>query len=428
MERSRNEAGLPAYIKVVQGAMKRLDPDQYNTTDMERFCDVYEEVMVDLLHISARPTRVLLKKAAEVVFQASPSEAGFWAERVVAALSYCRQKKRSVTTGKKTGKAALRIMSAMQSPGRMSKFARKEARALRRRASETDSAPPLPTAARQRLPEVALAPPLGKEVVQPGQARQKAGSLSRREVFELYGVEPDAMSISGESLAETVASSPSQEEEEDEQEQAGEEREEAEGEKSALASGSSGAVMAAPARSPPLPAMLQFLDSASKCMVRVLPSGERVAAIMVAGPNGFARAVFPGEAPVETEMPNLLLGSVLKRPAAASREKQEKEAKDAKQEKEVEEETEQAEEKEGEEEGEEERERDPVHRYTILYYKNGGRLAMRRTTGDKKQIFSIGCKGVPRDQVQRWFEEAKKMLQAGTLAEEAAQAWILERL
>ena len=80
MERSKNDAALPAYIKVVQGAMKRLDPDQYNTTDMERFCDVHEEVMVDLLNISASPTRVLLKKAAKVVFQVPPRRRRFFGQ------------------------------------------------------------------------------------------------------------------------------------------------------------------------------------------------------------------------------------------------------------------------------------------------------------------------------------------------------------
>ena len=243
----------------------------------------------------------------------------------------------------------MNIIAAFEPPGR---FAQKEARALRKRISEADPGPAALPVANERAPAALV----GKEVAEPAQDRKK----SRRDIFQLYGVEPDVESISGDSLAETVASS------------------DAEG---------------ADDSPPPL----QFLGSAARCMVRVLPAGQRVSASMVVGPDGFARAVFPGEAPVPTEMPNLLLGSVLKRPSAAPQASIGGQGQHTKKE-EKEEAPEEEEKNEEEEEEEEEKENQAEpgdggrHRYTILFYKNGGRMPCGALPGTKGRPSAFGVR------------------------------------
>jgi len=60
---------------------------------------------------------------------------------------------------------------------------------------------------------------------------------------------------------------------------------------------------------------VQFVDASRRAMVRVLFSGERLAAPLEAGPNATAVARFGAEV-VPTEVPNLaLVGPIVKRPA-----------------------------------------------------------------------------------------------------------------
>ena len=49
------------------------------------------------------------------------------------------------------------------------------------------------------------------------------------------------------------------------------------------------------------------VDPVARCSYRLLQDGQRVNAAMSAGPRGFALATFPGEEPVETELPNVIL-------------------------------------------------------------------------------------------------------------------------
>jgi hypothetical protein len=55
---------------------------------------------------------------------------------------------------------------------------------------------------------------------------------------------------------------------------------------------------------------LDYTDSCQTALVRLYPDGRLVTAAMAQGPNGFGIARFGDEAPVETELPNLLLEPV----------------------------------------------------------------------------------------------------------------------
>ena len=54
----------------------------------------------------------------------------------------------------------------------------------------------------------------------------------------------------------------------------------------------------------------EYLDAGKRmCLVRKYEDGTLVEASMASGPKGFALATFPGEDPVETEMPNVALAT-----------------------------------------------------------------------------------------------------------------------
>ena len=66
--------------------------------------------------------------------------------------------------------------------------------------------------------------------------------------------------------------------------------------------------------------VLQRFDAVQNCMKRTMDDGSIVSAKMLEGDKGFLLAVFDGESPVETEVPNMvLLPTVMKRPAAKKR-------------------------------------------------------------------------------------------------------------
>lgn len=76
----------------------------------------------------------------------------------------------------------------------------------------------------------------------------------------------------------------------------------------------------APSAKPTGSGYRQYFDSSIQKMVRLYDDCKVVAAIMTPGPSGFALAQFEGNAPFETECPNLVLSaasksSALKRPA-----------------------------------------------------------------------------------------------------------------
>ncbi len=66
-------------------------------------------------------------------------------------------------------------------------------------------------------------------------------------------------------------------------------------------------------------------DAAAQTMVRGYPDGSVTAAVMEAGPSGFAVAVWPSGSRTETSVPNLDIAvqpaAICKRPAAASQQR-----------------------------------------------------------------------------------------------------------
>ena len=88
---------------------KYLDADPGNVVKS------YENLLIDLLYKTCRPTKTLLQQACLKAFQnVKKDEAGIWARAVSDACSYCFQKNLQTTTGAKLDPAVRRVVAVIQ--------------------------------------------------------------------------------------------------------------------------------------------------------------------------------------------------------------------------------------------------------------------------------------------------------------------------
>ena len=76
----------------------------YQTVDNESLRTNYKELLIDLLYLTPRPTKGILVPGALEAFDCNQHEAALFADRLLSALGYCRDKLKSMTSGKKVGK------------------------------------------------------------------------------------------------------------------------------------------------------------------------------------------------------------------------------------------------------------------------------------------------------------------------------------
>lgn len=326
----------------------------------------------------------------------------------------CRASSKSVTSGKKTSAAVLRIVKAL---GRdMSKrgfgtFAAKEGRSLRRRVSDD-----LPAATWSQATRSA-------KLAQLEEASESGGPpVSRRQrIMAKYGVRDPALPLA-DSKGEVVVSDsddepvvvPASEDDEDipvlEDDHDAEPRTEV-----AVGEGT--------------PPFVQFLDSREATLVRVYKaSGEKVKAKMVPGACGFLQAWFGAEGPIDTEVPNLnheAAGEVKKRPAGSQREARASMTEASGSSSVPERPT-------GESTAQVAQPPPPTlarpGRYIVLLYKRDGGIGLRRCFGDRKQVWSVRCKAMESAALRALVEEAKDAVEQGRMSEQAAKDWVKGRL
>ena len=330
----------------------------------------------------------------------------------------CRASAKSVTSGKKTNAAVLRVVKALgvgaeAAPERkrvLGPFATKAGRELRRRIS--DEAPTASWAEAARSSKLA-------RLASEASGSEDLPRTRRQEIMAKYGIRDMAL---------PVAEEPTREAEEvlvveDDDLDPG----------AIVVSGDEsmddglGRVAAAPAAGDATPPFVQYVDSREATLVRVYKAtGKVVKAKMLPGPSGFGQAWFGEEGPIDTEVPNLSLdaptaGAVMKRPARSggalasapvappsAPPPQEPAAATA---------------TPAEPSGS-----PPAARYIVLYYKSDGGFGLRRRFGDKKQVWSIRCKDMPSEDLRALMEEARAGVEAGRLSEQAAREWVRRRL
>lgn len=110
-ERARNTSDAGCVAKVLRSNLASLG-EGYKNPDLDKVCEFYEGFMVDLIGVTPRPTTQVVKMAVALAFDGTaPAEAHMFAQRITAAVSHCRTKLRSSTSGKKLS-ASVRAVAA----------------------------------------------------------------------------------------------------------------------------------------------------------------------------------------------------------------------------------------------------------------------------------------------------------------------------
>ena len=200
--------------------------------------------------------------------------------------------------------------------------------------------------------------------------------------------------------------------------------------------------------------MVEWFDLNNGLVHQVNAGGEKKTSHLKTGPDGFCVFLCPfsGKS-MTTEVPNLILGGVKKKPAAAAMKKPaaaeveepsgaEEEEEEEEQDEEVEEEKEE-EEKEEVEEEKEEAEGDPPHakgdpphagaakkKYTVMYYKNNNSVGIRQCFLAKRQIAAFGGKSCKnsREELMAVGRQVVEKLEEGLLMEPEVKAWATAQL
>ena len=282
MVRRSNSSTPEELSKVLKTFLPNGLGDKYLQANPEDVAIAYEQIIVEMLMLSARPTQSWITSAVLKTYQTvGSSEAKSFGQQLAQTCQYCFRKKLQVTTGKKVSGAMRRILSVIssakrpQSPGDM---LRHNAALKRKATSETGE--PSPLKPLQRTGE------LYSNMLTPKKASSSTAQLYASMLGE--GVSSPKVSASGSDAI--VLSS-------DDDDQV------------PLASSSSKvAPVPLPTTTSTSEKVAHWYDPAHKALVRHGKSaGELEIAHMAPGAGGFCTATFGGGEPLATEIPNVLL-------------------------------------------------------------------------------------------------------------------------
>lgn len=333
--RVANTATPETIVRLLRGAMPGgVDPKVLSITDMDKLVESLEDVLVDILKATQRPTKQLLQKAAGLAWRLDTHQSEFFATRILAAFKYCRAKRNGATTFKKVNQVVALIAKMMTVPIRLP--ALKANRSLKNTPShsaspkraggkskylqgETPKAN-LPVASPDGTPLTTL-PSTSPPSTRTASERSRSAISSCEVVSErlaalrkLYRLESNAVEVevsSSCSVSSSQESVPAYERQSKE--------------------GKPGETLTPQLTDPGKKEAITYIESFnsfSMQMVRSYANGSEVLGCLEIGLHGFATVTFPGEAPKPTEVPNLLLmptvpvdgkraRRAMKRPAAA---------------------------------------------------------------------------------------------------------------
>ena len=93
MARVKNSATVSVLAKAQRGSIRAFDESTFSHSSIQIVLDRNQEVIVNLLNVSPRPTAKLLKDAAKEAFRVEDGAAQMLAERITSAISWCRSEK-----------------------------------------------------------------------------------------------------------------------------------------------------------------------------------------------------------------------------------------------------------------------------------------------------------------------------------------------
>jgi len=385
--RVKNMATLDVYIKVVKNNLPQFG-QQYEKTSLDQVAADYVDFLEELLEKTPRPSKDLLIKSCRKVHpEVAPERINSWASKMIDEISHLRAKAKSSTSMTKINpkiKGLVRLMKKQK---------------------DTDALPSPDLAKTKSTSSIDV-----EELLDDTKIKSSGSKATRAEIFAAYGVQAEKPKLPLQLLAlqdVVVEVTDSQD----------------------MAQPSGKAAVA-----------MVWFDAAKNCMKRRMKDGTCVSAKMLEGDNGFLLAVFDGEDPMETEVPNMVLvPTVMKKPAARKRPAAAPKAKCSKEvavpELENHDELEDGDDDDDEDE-EPAAEIQPAElskakvffRYTNPYVYPNGSVAIRRAGPvSTKQVCSIVSK-LPVDSVKSIMSRLTKLLNDGKLSEDDAKQWLKDNV
>ena len=298
MSRAKNTATAQDVARLLRADGTTLVSSKFLHADIEVVVSHYEHFMVQYLKFTPRPVESQLKAAALEVYgeTADAGEITLFAQRLQAAFSYCKQKAGQMVSGKKLNASVYAVATAFD--------------AWKHKTGSVSATPSKASTGASSSKGASLSDLEAKLPVRSPSPRRPADKKRMPSVFSPspgFAQSPDRVKRLRTALEDVFGSLPS---------------------------GSDAVIdLCGPMSSKgPIsiedspPAVVkhkgkEYLDSCKLCLVRLLPNGQVIEAVMKPGPKGFALAFFPDDngMGIETELPNLMLAAkgqaVMKKPA-----------------------------------------------------------------------------------------------------------------
>lgn len=286
MARARAQASAKALCKVMRGSCAAVAAEDFLGASPEQVCVKFEDMLVDILYCHAKPCKSLLTSAAELAYDQhlSKDESCQMAERFMSAYSHCKAKAKSMTSGKKLPPSVKNICTVLLKVGD-----KELASSLVEKEKKLKGIRPVSLASQCRRKAL--------EAMSPGPSCKKPKQASFEQVVQPKTLDDDLTSLRalyglGPPKAEV-------------------------GHIEVLSSQEQNSSAAGPSLVSSSSTQAEFVQYETPTeVVRLYQGGEKIVSKLSQGDNGFAVAKFGSEV-VQTELPNLLLLPLMKKPAAA---------------------------------------------------------------------------------------------------------------
>lgn len=249
----------------------------------------YEQLLLDILDQTLRPTEGVLRSAILDAYEISNKDATACARALHGCFKHCRSKLQSTTSGKRLDPATFRIVQ------RIKELQGPKASPASKTSSPRGSASSLAISPSPAKPKKLLF------VESPTLRVKGKQSGSSADIFALYGLPKPAPNPADSTGAGSRCprAAISVDDEEDL------EVDSAESQGGTILGSSEEEAAAAAARS--IPEQHPYFDAAQGCYVKLLAGGETVRGELLPGPEGMCLVKFPGEPEFQSQVPNLFL-------------------------------------------------------------------------------------------------------------------------
>lgn len=293
----KNTASPQDVARVIRGAVSSLSDEKYITSDLCKIVDHYEVTIMDVLRLTSRPNKGVLRQGSVEAFaEESPEETQLFADRLYDAIQMCKDKSKSMTTGKKLSEPVRRVCAFINRQACTEHVSQEPSK----RPSRVSTGSRTSTGSEHSARKEKLKQPLDAEAI-------------KSSILSLYGLGAGRCNSSSSSAGPAADAFP---------------------EEPMIVMSSQESSPVKPRPTKEAESFVDFVINRKRALCRAFSSGRKEYAVMRSGAGGFALARFPGtDKDIQTEIPNALLdvqaAPVMKRPAAPLSSKVAKKAKEA---------------------------------------------------------------------------------------------------